>query len=250
MLNIIKWGCHSKAFTLPFNFFQWWREAFLNQDHGLKAVQGEKHPWECGCVCILCRGPHQGGELRRLKGDCKGCYYLNCSIGTLDLHQFCYQSVSADGLRLLLLTLKDSFVVCFLDFSMIVPGLHVKLRCDPVKMGMTLSHCPAMKESAAAVRMSEKPGQWVLGCFRLAKLMVSWTALLRVRSGLVSLSVSANHECCEKCRCLTRILTTVEKAVLKRDFYCVQPWDAKEVYFDSVFGYEYDLPFALLQNMV
>ncbi|CAM9286906.1 unnamed protein product, partial [Bubo scandiacus] len=42
---------------------------------------------------------------------------------------------------------------------MIAPGLHVKLLCDPVKMGMSLSYCPAVEESAATVRLSEKLGQ-------------------------------------------------------------------------------------------
>lgn len=50
-------------------------------------------------------------------------------------------------------------MVYFFDFSMTVPGLHVKLLCDPTKMGMALSCCLAMEESAATVRLSEKLGQ-------------------------------------------------------------------------------------------
>ena len=87
------------------------------------------------------------------------CHSSDCSLA----HWTCISSATTacleDGLRLLFLTLKDSFMVYFFDFSMIVPGLHVKLLCDPIKMGMTLSHCPATEKSAATVRLSEKPGQ-------------------------------------------------------------------------------------------
>lgn len=79
-------------------------------------------------------------------------------------------------------------MVYFFDCSMILPELHVKLLSDPIKTGMTLSHCPAVEESAATVRLPEKLGQGVLGCFCLAKLMGSRRAQLRVRSGLVSAS--------------------------------------------------------------
>lgn len=44
------------------------------------------------------------------------------------------------GLRFLFITLKDSFMVCFFHSVMILPGLHVKLLCNPIKLGMTLSH--------------------------------------------------------------------------------------------------------------
>ena len=68
---------------------------------------------------------------------------LHTGPASVLLPQHCLQ----DGLRLLLLTLKDSYMVYFFDFSIIVPGLHVKLLCDPIKVGITLSHCPVTEES-------------------------------------------------------------------------------------------------------
>lgn len=166
---------------------------FLSQDHGLKVIQGKKHPESVavlvpyigaparkessegligtnGCEGCLVQGhsdklPHSENILFCLelssKKDFSSCLHkrFHTSVSLFRLFLALWTHISSattacleSGLRFLFITLKDSFMVCFFDFIMMEPGLHVKLLCNPIKFGMTLSYCPAKEESAAAVR--------------------------------------------------------------------------------------------------